>query len=63
MTQQTLLSTEQVAIKLGLKKNTLVDWRYRKIGPPWTKIGPKCVRYVEDAVDHWVKQQTQNPMA
>ena len=62
MSQQVLLSTEQVAERLGLSKNTLIDWRWKRTGPPWTKIGSKCVRYIESAVESWIDQQTQNPM-
>ena len=61
MTQQVLLKPEQAAERLGLSVKTLQDWRYKRIGPPWSKIG-KFARYVESALETWVEQQGRNPI-
>jgi predicted DNA-binding transcriptional regulator AlpA len=60
MVTQILLTTQQVADRLGLSVNTLVDWRWRRIGPPVTKISSKCVRYIEEDFERWVREQIQN---
>lgn len=44
--QQTNFTTEQAAIFLGLKPNTLNVWRVQGRGPAYRKIG-RNVRYVE----------------
>jgi len=60
MSMQILLTPKQVAERLGLSVNTLIDWRWRRVGPPWTKISSKCVRYIEEELERWVLEQTQH---
>ncbi len=45
----TLLKDRDVAERIGLSTATLANWRHRKIGPRFFKIGGKAVRY--DAAD------------
>lgn len=53
-----LLNTEQAAALLGLKYNTLNQWRYLKRGPKFRKIG-KLVRYAEADLLEYLEQQTR----
>jgi predicted DNA-binding transcriptional regulator AlpA len=57
MSQQVLLNPKQVAERLGLSVKTLSDWRYKRIGPPVTKIG-KFPKYAENLLEQWIEQQT-----
>lgn len=41
----TLLTEDQAARLLGLSIRTLQGWRWREEGPPFVRIGPRCVRY------------------
>jgi len=57
-----LLSTEQAALYLfgpEGKKGTLNQWRYRKVGPKFRKIG-KLVRYAEADLLEYLDQQARS---
>lgn len=45
------------AAYLGVAERTLEDWRYRKVGPPFARVGGR-VRYQKDRVDRWLAGQT-----
>lgn len=49
-----LLTTSQVAQRLGLSPGTLTNWRSLKIGPHFKKLG-KVVRYRLSDVLRWVE--------
>jgi len=51
-----LAAPGQVAEYLGVPPETLKQWRYRKIGPNWTKVGRHC-RYNWQDVDAWLAAQ------
>lgn len=52
--QETLITTEAAAIRLGVKPATLATWRSQKRGPRYAKIGRGCFYAVAD-LDAWVK--------
>lgn len=37
--KETMLTTEELADRWGFKKNTLLNWRYKKRGPKYIKMG------------------------
>lgn len=49
----TLLSEVEAAAILGVHPKTLGAWRKAGTGPPWFRIGPKLIRYREEAVRGW----------
>lgn len=49
-----LLSTPQLAEKLGLTPNTLEKWRLRGEGPAYLRVGESQVRYDSRDVDAWL---------
>lgn len=56
-----LLNTEQAAKFIfgpDGKKGTLEQWRYRKVGPKFRKIG-KLVRYAEADLVEYLDQQAR----
>lgn len=56
-----LITTEQAATILGLKRNTLEIWRHQGKGPPFLKVGNGVkahVRYHRAALADWLAQQT-----
>lgn len=55
----TLLTTRQVADRLGLSPGTLENWRRAGKGPPWQKLGPRMVRYPSDSVEKWVNERSK----
>jgi predicted DNA-binding transcriptional regulator AlpA len=50
-----LYSPKQVAAMLGFNKRTLNNWRYRKRGPKYLKIG-NTIRYEEKDIQDFIKQ-------
>jgi len=50
------------ADQLGCTVRTLENWRNRRIGPAWTKIGHR-VFYREAALSSWIVSQEQRPVA
>ena len=44
----------QAAEILGLSPDTLADWRWKKIGPPFIRASRSTVRYDEAALYRWL---------
>ena len=60
-----LLDPQSAGIYLGgtekpLTPASLADWRTKRIGPPWVKIG-KLVRYLQTDLDAWIASRTTGP--
>lgn len=56
-----LLTTDELASRLGLKTQTLAVWRLKGQGPRFVKIGLRAVRYSENDVNDWLgKRGRQN---
>lgn len=51
-----LLTTIETAGLLGLKPNTLENWRIRGVGPKFLKIG-SLVRYTEGDIEAYIVEQ------
>jgi hypothetical protein len=56
-THPELLTPSDVAERLSVMPGTLVDWRFRGVGPPYVKVG-KLVRYPGDALAAWIESRT-----
>lgn len=56
-----LLTPADLAEMLGVEVATLVDWRYRRQGPPWIKLGHRTVRYRRTSVERWLTAREQSP--
>lgn len=52
-----VLDERQLAAELQIPVRTLSQWRYRKVGPPYSKLG-RHVRYLRADVDRWVASHT-----
>jgi len=58
-----MLSTRQLAERLGVSIRTVETWRYRGIGPRGTRLGYKAVRYPESEVERWLAEKAeQDPL-
>jgi excisionase family DNA binding protein len=53
-----LMTENEFADYLNIGYGTPKDWRYRKVGPPWFKVGG-MVRYRKADVDAWLERQQQ----
>lgn len=52
-----MLKPEEVARLLQVSEATIRQWRYRKQGPPSTRLGHSTVRYSEAALLEWIAQR------
>lgn len=52
-----LLDTDATAAFLGMSKPTLEHWRGLRKGPPFVRIGPRCVRYRRNDLETWLGEQ------
>lgn len=59
MTENEVLNTREAAEILGMHHGTLANWRSRKLGPPYLKIG-RAVRYRRHELEAWCNQSCQN---
>lgn len=61
--QDILLSETEAAALLALRVTTLRNWRARRIGPKYSKIGARAVRYrvadVQAFIDAGVRDGAQ----
>lgn len=58
-----LLSEEQLAEQLGgINVRTLQRWRYKGIGPAWTKVGRTPMYRLED-VQRWLESNVVESVA
>jgi predicted DNA-binding transcriptional regulator AlpA len=49
-----LIDQDEAAGRLGISPRTLANWRYRREGPPYRKVG-RSVRYDEDDLRTWAE--------
>ncbi len=54
-TNKRYLSPKEVEEAFNIPTTTLEKWRYRKVGPPYRKLG-KLVRYQCSEVESWVER-------
>jgi hypothetical protein len=54
------LSEAQTAKRLGVTKGTLANWRWRKYGPPFLRIGRR-IEYLDHDVEAWEVAQRCDP--
>jgi hypothetical protein len=60
MTPDSRLDESKAAEQLGVSKATLANWRWRKYGPPFLKVGRR-VEYVQGDIDSWRDAQRRDP--
>jgi len=51
-----------VADRIGCTIRTLENWRQRRVGPAWVKVGNR-VMYRERALNDWIRSNEQQPVA
>jgi len=55
--EKKIMKPTDVAEQLGLEPQTLARWRTQGRGPKFVKVG-SAVRYLPDAVDQWIRENT-----
>ena len=56
------IPTHIVAKRLGVTTHTLLEWRRKNYGPPFTRVG-RCFYYNEKNLSDWLSSQTTRPTA
>ena len=51
-----LASADELAEHVGVPKATLSQWRHRRVGPKWIRIG-RHVRYRWSDIEAWLDSQ------
>lgn len=54
-----LATPQEIADYLGVPARTLEQWRYRRTGPQWLKVGGQHVRYRWADVEAWLATQSR----
>ena len=57
------LTEKQLAEQLNVPVATLRTWRARSEGPPYTKLGPRAIRYSWPAVMEYLARRTKSSAA
>jgi phage terminase Nu1 subunit (DNA packaging protein) len=57
------LTTAELSEIIAVSARTLERWRVRGGGPPFTKVGPRNVRYDLHLVRAWLRENTQSVTA
>lgn len=55
---EALITSEEAAMLLGIKPQTLAVWRSRSYGPNYKKISESAVRYSRQEVEQWIEAQS-----
>ena len=55
-----LLDRETAAAVLSVEPRTLDDWRQKRIGPPWVKIGGR-IFYRRSSILRWIEHIEEAP--
>lgn len=58
-TDETLLTTKEVADYIGLSEYTIARYRLKGTGPKYFYIGKKSIRYKKEDVEIWLDMITQ----
>jgi predicted DNA-binding transcriptional regulator AlpA len=48
-----------LAKTIGMSLETVQQWRTRDEGPPFVRVGPRCVRYRASDVREWMASNTR----
>lgn len=54
--EQVVLSTAEVAFIMGRPPQTVKEWRQRKVGPPYFRLG-RVIMYRRSDFQHWLESQ------
>ena len=57
-----MLTTKQAAARYGLSPETFINWRKKRKGPPFVRLG-QTVRYRPVDLEAWLTEHTVDPTA
>ena len=56
MENKRAVSPAEVESMYGISRGTLANFRYRKVGPKYYKVGTRKVLYLVDDVENWCRR-------
>jgi hypothetical protein len=56
-----LLSDLEAAPLLGLPVQTLRNWRWINVGPPWVRVGDRAIRYDRVDLERYIAEGKVDP--
>lgn len=56
-----LLNEHEAAARLGLKVQTLRNWRHRGTGPAYVRLETRAIRYAPQTLDEYISSSTVKP--
>lgn len=56
-----MLTRDEVATRLGVRRSTLAGWACHGIGPPYCRLTGRMVRYRQSDVDAWMQTRMRIP--
>jgi predicted DNA-binding transcriptional regulator AlpA len=56
-----VLTAKETSQEYGIPEPTLTDWRYKSLGPPYVRLGPKSIRYRRRDIEAWLEANTVRP--
>ncbi len=59
----TLLCQKRVATMLSVSPRALEAWRARGVGPAYTRVTKRCIRYRREDVEAWLAARFVLPVA
>src|SRR5205823_4551608 len=60
MTDKDYYTPQELSALLAIPQGTLRQWRYLRVGPPWTKLRKRVI-YLKALVHAWIQEQTVLP--
>ena len=60
MNEQVLFNHEKTANYLGVAKQTLYNWRHKRLGPDYILIGSRKPMYLKDDLDQYINARRIN---
>ena len=55
MNAAALLTPDEAANFLNIKVRTLEKWRQKHTGPAYHRLGVRCIRYSQNALQEWLQ--------
>lgn len=52
------LRSKEAAARLGVSVRTLEDWRHKRTGPPFHRLGTRLVVYYEHELATWMESRS-----
>ena len=56
---QPMYTTNELAVLLGMRPQSLINRRYRGSGPKWIRVGERAIRYRREDIEAFLKESNK----